>query len=157
MTRHGTQRLQGTACGCHAVMRPSMLFTDKLSSTASTAATAAAVWPPQPPPPPPWSNSPSYTGEERGSTTTHHHHQHTSCRTIVNTFTSPDNLDFFNLYLQYLMFSDYQHVSIIINTLIFSRSTYRRCRLSYRRTKPCQKTFFLTSELRMSTCEKFHP
>ena len=23
----------------------------------------------------------------------HHHHQHTSCRTIVNTFTSPDNLD----------------------------------------------------------------
>jgi hypothetical protein len=28
----------------------------------------------------------------------HHHHQHTSCRTIVNTFTSPDNLDLlFNL------------------------------------------------------------
>jgi hypothetical protein len=25
----------------------------------------------------------------------HHHQQHTSCRTIVNTFTSPDNLDLF--------------------------------------------------------------
>jgi hypothetical protein len=26
-----------------------------------------------------------------------HHHQHTSCRTILNTFTSPDNLDLINL------------------------------------------------------------
>jgi hypothetical protein len=88
-----------------AVMQPSMLslpaaFADKLSSTSSTAAaaataataaTAAAAGPPQPPPPPPWSNSPSYIGEERGSSTT------TTCRTIVNTFTSPDNLDLFNL------------------------------------------------------------
>ena len=27
----------------------------------------------------------------------HHHHQHTNRSTIVNTFTSPDNLDLFKL------------------------------------------------------------
>jgi hypothetical protein len=71
-----------------------------LSSTAATAATTAttaAAGPPPPPPPPLWLNSPSYIDEERGISHQQQHHQHTSCRTIVKTFTSPDNLDLFNL------------------------------------------------------------
>jgi hypothetical protein len=102
-------------------MRPSTLslpaaFANKLSSTASTAATAAAA-----------TTATATTVVEltlahwRRKRQQHHHQQHTSCRTIVNTFTSPDNLDLFNL--QYLMFSNYQVVSIK-NTLLFSRSTY---------------------------------
>jgi 3-oxoacyl-ACP reductase-like protein len=78
-------------------MQPSTLslpaaFADKLSSTASTAANAAAT-----------TTATATTVVEL--TVAHwqrkrqqqHHHQHTSCRTIVNTFTSPDNLDLFNL------------------------------------------------------------
>jgi 3-oxoacyl-ACP reductase-like protein len=79
-------------------MRPSTLslpaaFADKLASTASTAATAAAAGPPQP------TTASATTVVEltvahwRRKRQQHHHHQHTSCRTIVNTFTSPDNLD----------------------------------------------------------------
>jgi hypothetical protein len=49
----------------------------------------------------------------------HHHQQHTSCRTIVSTFTSPDNMDLFNFYLQYLKFGDYQEVDSIKNTKPF--------------------------------------
>jgi hypothetical protein len=54
----------------------------------------------------------------------HHHHQHTSCRTIVNTFTSPDNLDYLT-YLQYLKFSDYQ-VGSVKNTKPFRDLHTRR-------------------------------
>ena len=84
--------------------------------------------PPPPPPPPPLPpGRHNRHRHHRGRThhhwrrkkQQHHHHQHTSCRTIV--FMSPDNLDLFNL--QYLMFSNYQVVSIK-NTLLFSRSTY---------------------------------
>jgi hypothetical protein len=37
-------------------------------------------------------------------------------------FMSPDNLDLFNLYLQYLMFRDYQVVIIKKHTTIFFHS-----------------------------------
>jgi hypothetical protein len=73
-------------------MRPSTLsfpaaFIDKLSSTASTAATAAAAT----------TVVELTVAHWQRKRQQHHHHQHTSCRTIVNTFTSPDNLDLFNL------------------------------------------------------------
>jgi glucan phosphorylase len=104
-------------------MRPSTLslqaaFADKLSSTASTTATAAAAAAA--------TTATATTVVEltvahwRRKRQQQHHHQHTSCRTIVNTFTSPWT---YLTYLQYLMFSDYQVVSIK-NTQLFSRSTY---------------------------------
>jgi hypothetical protein len=75
-------------------MRPSTLslpaaFANKLSSTAATAAAATTAT--------------ATTVVEltiahwQRKRQQHHHHQHTSCRTIVNMFTSPDNLDLFNL------------------------------------------------------------
>jgi hypothetical protein len=62
----------------HAVMRPSTL---SLPAASAINCFQPPPLPPQPPPPPPWSNSPSYIVKERG----------------MNTFTSPDNLDLFNL------------------------------------------------------------
>jgi hypothetical protein len=50
--------------------------------------------PPPPPPPPPPQLTVVHWRRKRQQ---QQHHQHTSCRTIVKTFTSPDNLDLFNL------------------------------------------------------------
>jgi hypothetical protein len=73
-------------------MQPSTLslpaaFTDKLFSPASTAATAATTI----------SVVELTVVHWQRKRHQHHHQQHTSCRTIVNTFTSSDNLDLFNL------------------------------------------------------------
>jgi hypothetical protein len=83
------------AC-CHATIntRVAGRFCCKLSSIAATAAAAAAAGPPPPPPPPPWSNSPLSIAKEDQQ---QEHRQRTNSCTKVKTFTSPDDLDLFNL------------------------------------------------------------
>ena len=92
--RHYRYRLENEPINVNAVSARAASAA-RISSPSAGGAAGSAAGPPQPPPPPPWSNSPSYIGKERGSTTTTT--QHTSCRTIVNTFTSPGNLELFNL------------------------------------------------------------
>jgi hypothetical protein len=68
-------------------------FCRQSSSIAATAAATAAGLPPLSLPQP-WSYSPLSIAKERQQ---QQHHQHTNGSTNVKTFTSPDNLDLFNL------------------------------------------------------------
>jgi hypothetical protein len=65
-----------------------------IAATAAAAA-AAAAGPPLPPLPPPWSNSPSSIAKRKRQQ--QQHHQRTNGSTNVKMFTSPDDLDLFNL------------------------------------------------------------
>jgi hypothetical protein len=69
-------------------------FCRQLSSIAATATTATAAGLPLPPLPPPWSNSLLSIAKESQQ---QQHHQHTNGSTNVKMFTSPDDLDLFNL------------------------------------------------------------
>jgi hypothetical protein len=89
-------------------------FCRTTSFIAATAATATAAGLPPPPPPPPWSNSPLSIVKERQQ---QQHHQHTNGSTNVKLFTSPDNLDLFNLSTVFEVCDDGQGNSAISKLL----------------------------------------
>jgi hypothetical protein len=85
------------SCNRHALVAG--CFCHQLLSIVAAATAATAAGPPLPPLPPLWSNSPSSIAKERQQ---QQHHQLTNGSTNMKMFTSPDDLDLFNLSIQYL-------------------------------------------------------
>jgi hypothetical protein len=79
---------------CHHATIDALVAGRFRSQSSSITAAATAAVPPPPPLPPPWSNSPSSIVEERQQK---QHPQRTNGSTNMKTFTSPDDLDLFNL------------------------------------------------------------
>jgi hypothetical protein len=85
-----------------------------LLPTTAIASAAAATGPPLPPPPPLWSNSLLFIAKERQQ---QQHHQRTNGSTNMKPFTSPEDMDLFNLSTVFEVCADGQGNSAISKLL----------------------------------------